>query len=236
MTRRPIVPALFLVVAVAVGVRGAHAGAQALAHPGLKAALVVVYFALRTAVALAFAFFTMGRTEPRERARSALALFACAIAMTAVIAFDAPSANTSSAFVLAGDLVAVVSCLWLLAAVMTLGRCFGVLPEARGLVTVGPYRLIRHPVYLGEIGACVGLALAAPSALNVVVLAVFMAAQAVRMRLEERALTLAFPEYARYAARTPRLIPRIRRPRTAYPAVMVPFPPARATEPSSPSV
>src|SRR2546430_15344382 len=135
-------------------------------------------------------------------------LLACMAAMAAILAFSAPARTTPSAFVLAGDAVAVAACLWLLASVLALGRCFGVLPEARGLVTRGPYRAVRHPVYLGEITACAGLALAAPSLRNGLVLAVFVGAQLVRMGFEERALTHAFPEYAAYAERTPRLVPR----------------------------
>jgi len=91
--------------------------------------------------------------------------------------------------------------------VLALGRCFGVLPEARGLVTRGPYRLVRHPVYLGEIAALTGLTIAAPAPVHVAMLAVFIFAQLTRMRLEEAALTEAFPEYAAYAARTSRLLP-----------------------------
>lgn len=207
---RSIVPALFIVVAVGTAVSTGHAIAVAVDHPSLGAVLVTVYYALRTSVALAFAAFTVRRAEPHRRARGLVALVACAVAMVAIIAFDAPNARTTAiGFVLAGDIVAVVSCVWLLAAVLALGRCFGVLPEARGLVTRGPYRLVRHPVYLGEIGACVGLALAAPSVLNGAVVLVIVAAQAVRMGLEERALTEAFPGYAQYAERTARVIPRI---------------------------
>jgi protein-S-isoprenylcysteine O-methyltransferase Ste14 len=57
-----------------------------------------------------------------------------------------------------------------------------------------------------------GLALAAPSGLNAAILAVFTAAQVVRMGFEERALAEAFPEYRAYAQRTPRLLPRIGAP------------------------
>jgi protein-S-isoprenylcysteine O-methyltransferase Ste14 len=74
---------------------------------------------------------------------------------------------------------------------------------------------VRHPVYLGEIGACAGLVIASPTLANATLLGLFGAAQAVRMRFEERALAGAFPEYAEYAARTSGLVPRVRLLRTA---------------------
>jgi protein-S-isoprenylcysteine O-methyltransferase Ste14 len=52
----------------------------------------------------------------------------------------------------------------------------------------------------------------------------FVAAQAIRMRLEELALGREFPEYAAYAVATPRLLPRIQRPSTqAIAGSRVPF-------------
>ena len=36
-------------------------------------------------------------------------------------------------------------------------------PEARGLVTRGPYRLVRHPIYLGEYVGRAGLTVRARS-------------------------------------------------------------------------
>jgi protein-S-isoprenylcysteine O-methyltransferase Ste14 len=218
MTRRPsltrwTVPALFALAAASIGADTERDFAHALTQQGTRSWLVVVYGLLRTCVFLAFAVFTIGRSAPRRRARNPLAYLACAAAMATALAFSGPSHNTPEGALLAGDIVTLAFCAWLLASVLFLGRCFGVLPEARGLVTSGPYRLIRHPVYLGEIGACAGLALAAPSAGNAAVLAAVIVAQSIRMRMEERALTQAFPEYAAYAADTPRLIPRISLPR-----------------------
>jgi protein-S-isoprenylcysteine O-methyltransferase Ste14 len=43
-----------------------------------------------------------------------------------------------------------------LASLLTLGRLFGVRPALRELVTRGPYRFVRHPMYLSYIVADVG--------------------------------------------------------------------------------
>jgi protein-S-isoprenylcysteine O-methyltransferase Ste14 len=207
---RWVVPAAFAIAAASTGVHAAGSLGHALTQPSTRAWLVALYGALRTSVALAFAVFTVGRAAPRQPSRNPVAFVACAVAMTSVILFADPRSGTPEAVVLAGDLIAVAFCGWLLVSVFFLGRCFGVLPEARGLVTTGPYRFIRHPVYLGEIGACAGLAIAAASPTNSAALAALIIAQAVRMRMEERALTQAFSQYAEYAANTPRFAPRLR--------------------------
>jgi len=203
------VPALFAVAAAVTAVHAAGKLDHALVHASMRAWLLALYSVLRTAVALAFAVFTVGRAAPRRPARRPLAFAACALAMAAVLAFADPRANTSPLLLLTGEIITVLFYGWLLVSVLHLGRCFGVLPEARGLVMSGPYRLVRHPVYLGELGACLGLAIAAPSARNAGTLAILLGAQIVRIRLEERALEEAFPEYSGYARHTPRLVPRI---------------------------
>ncbi len=205
-----VVPALFAILAVGKGAHTIGELENAVSQPSTRAWLLVVYGLLRTGVIVAFALFTVGRSVPRSRTHSPVAFLACAAAIAAVLAFEDPAQSTPEGVLLAGELIAVASCVWLLVSVCFLGRCFGVLPEARGLVTRGPYSVVRHPVYLGEIGACAGLAIAAPSALDTAVLCAFVVAQAVRMRLEEQAVAAAFPEYASYALRTPRLFPRLR--------------------------
>lgn len=44
-----------------------------------------------------------------------------------------------------------------------LGRSFAILPARRALVTAGPYRVIRHPAYAGELLMVLACALATPS-------------------------------------------------------------------------
>lgn len=204
---RALVPGFFGLAAVSGGVRAVEATAAFTHHPTVRFALLAVYATVRMLVSVAFAVFIVGRSEPHRRSREPFAFMACLFATAAVLLVSSPNHTSDQAVVLAGDVISVLGCLWVLAAVIALGRCFGVLPEARGLVTRGPYRLVRHPVYFGEITALAGLALAAPGPRNVAIFALFIGAQLVRIRFEERALLEAFPHYAAYAARTNRLLP-----------------------------
>jgi protein-S-isoprenylcysteine O-methyltransferase Ste14 len=204
------VPGLFALSALLTGSRALHSLAHAVANPTARGALIALYFVLRTTVTAAFSAFTLRRPAPLRPSREPAAFVACAVAMLLVVPIGGPGGGTATALVLAGDVLAVTACAWLLVSVLTLGPCFGVLPEARGLVMRGPYRFVRHPVYLGEIGAVAGLTLSSSAAWSFAVLGAFVAAQLVRMHMEEDALTAAFPEYRRYATQTGRLLPRLR--------------------------
>src|SRR5712671_2760530 len=63
--------------------------------------------------------------------------------------------------------------IWALYSLSYLGRAFSIVPEARGLVTSGPYRFVRHPIYLGEIVAGVGLVLPTLFTLHLMLFALF---------------------------------------------------------------
>jgi protein-S-isoprenylcysteine O-methyltransferase Ste14 len=206
---RGLATAFFAVLAAAFVDDAVEACISLVQDPALRAGALAAYAVLRAGVLVAFAVFVFLRGPARRPSREPVAFAACLVGMFGLVAIQKPDASVETGLVLVGDVVVLVSVAWMLVSVLALGRCFGVLPEARGLVTRGPYRLVRHPLYLGEFGTCAGFVIAAPSGRNVAVALVFAAAQGTRMILEERALALEFPEYAAYRQRTPRLLPRV---------------------------
>ena len=75
-------------------------------------------------------------------------------------------------------------------------------------MTGGPYRIVRHPLYLCEGVALVGITLQVLSPLAVLIAIAAVMVQCRRMINEEAILKAAFPEYRAYAANTSFLIPR----------------------------
>ena len=61
-----------------------------------------------------------------------------------------------SAWPRAGFVLVVLGACLSIASLLTLGKWFGVRPALRGLVTTGPYRLVRHPMYLAYMLADTG--------------------------------------------------------------------------------
>ncbi len=89
-----------------------------------------------------------------------------------------------------------------------LGRSFGVVPQARELVRSGPYRYVRHPLYVAEFITFVGAILTVVTPFSAAVLVLFVAAQTYRAIQEEKVLKVAFPEYESYMSQAGRFTPR----------------------------
>jgi protein-S-isoprenylcysteine O-methyltransferase Ste14 len=204
---RILVTGIFVLCALSTLVVAIHSSTDAIGQPTTTLLAIAAHDILKVGVIAAFSVFVAIRQDPARHSRRPLAFGACAAAIIAIVLIGAPETSDGPARIVVGDSMTALWAAWTLISVLALGRCFGVLPEARGLVQRGPYRIVRHPVYLGEFGMCAGFLIAAPTALNLACGAAFAAAQAIRMRLEEDALLDEFPEYAEYAATTPRLIP-----------------------------
>jgi len=80
-------------------------------------------------------------------------------------------------------------------------------PTAGGLVTTGPYRYIRHPIYAAILYFFWAGIAAHPSLVTVAVGLLATALTAVRVVAEEKLLVRMYPEYRAYARVTKRVVP-----------------------------
>jgi protein-S-isoprenylcysteine O-methyltransferase Ste14 len=110
---------------------------------------------------------------------------------------------------LAGDVLLVAGGGWAVWAVRFLGRNLSVIAQARAVVDRGPYRLVRHPLYTGEIVSSLGLALYVGTALAFAIWLVLCALQVYRAMREEQVLLQALPGYRSYRRRTAALLPGV---------------------------
>lgn len=83
-----------------------------------------------------------------------------------------------------------------------LRRSFSITVEARALVTSGPYRFVRHPVYLGEMLTAAAVVCLRFSWIDVMIFALFAAVQLYRAKMEEQKLWRVFPAYADFARKS----------------------------------
>ncbi len=118
-----------------------------------------------------------------------------------------PDQSTRLASQVVAGIIQLTGIAWQLIAKIWLGRSFGLLPAQRGLVTSGPYRLVRHPIYLGYFVSHIGILLSFFSIWNLVIYCILYLFQILRM-IEEEKLLKADPDYQAYMAKTPyRFIP-----------------------------
>lgn len=102
-------------------------------------------------------------------------------------------------------LVASVLALW---PIWYLRRAFSIEPQARVLITAGPYRFARHPIYTLYLLINASLLVRHPTPQFAGVLAIWAVLLLLRVRYEEHVLEATFPEYASYRARVGAFWPR----------------------------
>lgn len=108
-----------------------------------------------------------------------------------------------------GSALQIAGVMLQIGAKLTLGFCFGLLPARRGVVVGGPYRIVRHPIYLGYFISHLGFFLSSAGLYNLLLFALLYACQGFRI-LREEELLARDAEYAAYMQRTRwRMIPGI---------------------------
>jgi protein-S-isoprenylcysteine O-methyltransferase Ste14 len=102
---------------------------------------------------------------------------------------------------------AVLLMLWARTTLGTRSFHFSANPTKGGLVTSGPYRYIRHPIYAAVVIFIVAGVVANLSILNGILGLVVVLGMVIRALCEERFLRVEYSEYAEYSRHTWRMIP-----------------------------
>jgi protein-S-isoprenylcysteine O-methyltransferase Ste14 len=177
-----------------------------------------IVFLIYWAIAATFIKAGVGRVLTREGIAIRLA-FAAAIIIAITIARRFPEFRTaqlaefhSAAMAIAGAIIATVGAAFAFAARAAIGRNWATPATRRTdteLVTTGPYRLVRHPIYSGILLMMIGTAVGIVPAWWFLV--VFAGAYFIySARREEQIMADRFPDtYPAYRARTKMLLPFI---------------------------
>jgi protein-S-isoprenylcysteine O-methyltransferase len=199
------IPALLFLLAPALFRR--------LLHPCPWAGFTVGVVTFLTQPAVSMKDLVANRADRRSALLIFLALTAAQLfAVLVFCLYPDRETNVLSATVIAGVFGAVAGLVLRLWSIRTLGQYFSTIVALRPehqLIERGPYRLLRHPAYLGTFISTVGVALCLAGAKGVVVaLALTLPAYLNRMRIEERAMIEALgPAYLSYLRRSYRLVP-----------------------------
>ena len=108
----------------------------------------------------------------------------------------------STACVLIGSIMTLIT-------IRHLGRSFSLVPQARSVVQTGPYRFIKHPLYLAEEIAILGVVLQYLTPATVIIFVLHLGVQVCRILYEEELLRRNCPEYPSYEASRWRLVPYV---------------------------
>jgi protein-S-isoprenylcysteine O-methyltransferase Ste14 len=158
---------------------------------------------------------TRARQDRGDRAPLVANLTAFGLFFLSLLIFSSsPAGFTALLLALSGSVLALAGAALVVRSRAELGAAWSFAPKAdqsTGLVTTGPYRLVRHPIYLGLALLVMGEALAFGNwpALFIAFSGI-VPTLAWRARAEERLLSHIFGErYEIYRQRTKMIIPRL---------------------------
>jgi protein-S-isoprenylcysteine O-methyltransferase Ste14 len=185
-------------------------------EPGLLADALLVRGVLYAAFVFAGAITLATNSGPDardgRRVVIAISLIASFLMVAANMAPGGPTLWSGSPRVAeVGVAITVVGAALALAAFVSLGRSFSVIPEARELTTRGVYRFVRHPMYLAEILMIAGVLFGQAELTTLIGTLIVIGLQVHRVNLEERLLRGAVPSsFVEFTDRTSyRLVPFI---------------------------
>lgn len=179
-----------------------------IAQIGLADGLSLLSFAaVMLFLVLQIVFLTI-RKLPRQFSESLLSqAVALAAANVGVLLLLLPRAaispylqTVSSLMIFTGASASTFVMIWL-------GRGFSILPQARQFTSQGPYRFVRHPLYLSEAITTFGLMLQFVQPWSLLFALAITAIQFPRMLYEERVLRSVYPDYDAYVDRTALFLP-----------------------------
>jgi protein-S-isoprenylcysteine O-methyltransferase Ste14 len=183
------------------------------ADPTLPGAVYILNLAMRVSVIaylVVIAATVVLRMRPVRKARGIEPRISALIGtflLTAVVVF--PRRDLSMIAGLVSALLTLAGSAFAVVVLTQLRESFSIMAEARQLVTAGVYRIVRHPLYLAEEVAAIGIVMQFFSLWTVLTLAVQIGFQLRRIRNEEVILGEIFPEYRAYRERTARIFPGI---------------------------
>lgn len=144
----------------------------------------------------AISFLT--REPAREMTRRGEIAIPTASLVLPFLALNGPMVIDTPYSIAWGLLVAIFGAIMALISFVYLRRSFAIMPAVRTVVTGGPYRTVRHPLYLGEFIYTLGMVLLAFSLVSMALILVSAIFLVLRIQIEERKLR-EYPEYDEYA-------------------------------------
>jgi protein-S-isoprenylcysteine O-methyltransferase Ste14 len=185
-------------------------GVQALLSGTPEGPMLLQFLAVAGSAAfnLALVIALLVRDKPIARSRgltprltAALGTFLSVAILRLPVAAPPPLVQALADVLIFGGGLASAFVLW------RLGAAFAIMPEARQLVTSGPYAIARHPLYVTEALILLGTVLQFRQPWATLLGAATLVLIYLRTVFEERVLMSEYPQYAAYRARTARFIP-----------------------------